>query len=64
METLNQLSEQQTTLLVTHLLEETMDYDQIWVMSNGKIIQRGDYQQLSQSEGAFAQLLAHRQEEL
>ncbi|MBS0925169.1 cysteine/glutathione ABC transporter permease/ATP-binding protein CydD [Providencia sp. JGM181] len=64
METLNQLSEQQTTLLVTHLLEETIDYDQIWVMSNGKIIQRGDYQQLSQSEGAFAQLLAHRQEEL
>ncbi|QLR06019.1 heme ABC transporter permease/ATP-binding protein CydD [Providencia rettgeri] len=64
METLNQLSEQQTTLLVTHLLEETMDYDQIWVMSNGKIIQRGDYQQLRQSEGAFAQLLAHRQEEL
>lgn len=64
METLNQLSEQQTTLLVTHLLEETLDYDQIWVMSNGKIIQRGDYQQLSQSEGAFAQLLAHRQEEL
>ena len=64
METLNQLSEQQTTLLVTHLLEETMDYDQIWVMANGQIIQRGNYQQLSQSEGAFAQLLAHRQEEL
>ncbi|OAT53305.1 heme ABC transporter permease/ATP-binding protein CydD [Providencia heimbachae] len=64
MQTLNQLSEQQTTLLVTHLLEETIDYDQIWVMANGQIIQRGDYKQLSQSEGAFAQLLAHRSEEL
>ncbi len=64
MQTLNQLSEQQTTLLVTHLLEETIDYDQIWVMANGQIIQRGDYKQLSQSEGVFAQLLAHRSEEL
>lgn len=64
MHTLNQLSEQQTTLLVTHLLEETLDYDQIWVMANGQIIQQGNYQQLSQSEGAFAQLLAHRSEEL
>lgn len=64
MQTLNQLSEQQTTLLVTHLLEETVDYDQIWVMANGQIIQQGSYQQLSQSEGAFAQLLAHRSEEL
>ena len=64
MHTLNGLSEQQTTVLVTHLLEETIDYDQIWVMENGKIIQRGDYKQLSQSEGVFAQLLAHRSEEL
>lgn len=64
MQTLNQLSAQQTTLLVTHLLEETLDYDQIWVMANGQIIQQGDYKQLSQSEGAFAQLLAHRSEEL
>ncbi|SPY77035.1 ATP-binding/permease protein CydD [Providencia rustigianii] len=53
METLNQLSAQQTTLLVTHLLEETVGYDQIWVMANGQIIQRGNYQQLSQSEGPF-----------
>ncbi|MEQ4777449.1 cysteine/glutathione ABC transporter permease/ATP-binding protein CydD [Providencia huaxiensis] len=64
MQTLNQLSSQQTTLLVTHLLEETLDYDQIWVMANGQIIQQGNYTQLSQSEGTFAQLLAHRSEEL
>ncbi|UPS64152.1 heme ABC transporter permease/ATP-binding protein CydD [Providencia rettgeri] len=64
MQALNQLSSQQTTLLVTHLLEETLDYDQIWVMANGQIIQQGNYTQLSQSEGTFAQLLAHRSEEL
>lgn len=64
MHTLNQLAQQQTTVMVTHLLEETVNYDQIWVMSNGQIIQRGNYAELSQSEGPFAQLLAHRSEEL
>ncbi|EKT61840.1 heme ABC transporter permease/ATP-binding protein CydD [Providencia burhodogranariea] len=64
MHTLNQLAQKQTTLMVTHLLEETINYDQIWVMADGKIIQRGDYAKLSQSEGPFARLLAHRSEEL
>lgn len=43
MHTLNQLAQQQTTIMVTHLLEETVNYDQIWVMANGQIIQRGHY---------------------
>lgn len=64
MHTLNQLAQQQTTIMVTHLLEETVNYDQVWVMANGQIIQRGHYAQLSQSEGPFARLLAHRSEEL
>ncbi|EOV9947515.1 cysteine/glutathione ABC transporter permease/ATP-binding protein CydD [Providencia stuartii] len=64
MHTLNQLAQRQTTIMVTHLLEETVNYDQIWVMANGQIIQRGHYAQLSQSEGPFARLLAHRSEEL
>ncbi|MTB82351.1 cysteine/glutathione ABC transporter permease/ATP-binding protein CydD [Providencia stuartii] len=64
MHTLNQLAQQQTTIMVTHLLEATVNYDQIWVMANGQIIQRGHYAQLSQSEGPFARLLAHRSEEL
>lgn len=64
MHTLNQLAQQQTTIMVTHLLEETVNYDQIWVMSNGQIIQRGHYAELSQCEGPFARLLAHRSEEL
>lgn len=64
MQALDKLAQQQTTLMVTHLLEETVNYDQIWVMANGQIIQRGDYAQLSQTEGPFARLLAHRSEEL
>ncbi|EKT58391.1 heme ABC transporter permease/ATP-binding protein CydD [Providencia sneebia] len=64
MQALDKLAQQQTTLMVTHLLEETVNYDQIWVMANGQIIQHGDYAQLSQVEGPFARLLAHRSEEL
>lgn len=64
METLNQASHHQTTLLVTHQLEETLEYDQIWVMEKGLIIEQGDYQSLSQSQGVFTRLLSHRSEEL
>ncbi|KLN96133.1 heme ABC transporter permease/ATP-binding protein CydD [Moellerella wisconsensis] len=64
MQALNRAAERQTTLMVTHLLEETLNYDQIWVMSQGKIIQQGNYSELSQSAGPFARLLAHRSEEL
>ncbi|WP_340610521.1 heme ABC transporter permease/ATP-binding protein CydD [Xenorhabdus bharatensis] len=64
MTALNQASSQQTTLLVTHLLEETPEYDQIWVMENGFIIEKGNYESLSQSQGAFSRLLSHRSMEL
>ncbi|HDH9217520.1 TPA: cysteine/glutathione ABC transporter permease/ATP-binding protein CydD, partial [Escherichia coli] len=64
MQALNNASLNQTTLLITHLLEETLSYDQIWVMEKGKIIQTGTYESLSHQEGAFARLLAHRKEEL
>ncbi|MDR0219159.1 MAG: cysteine/glutathione ABC transporter permease/ATP-binding protein CydD [Enterobacteriaceae bacterium] len=64
MRALNQASRQQTTLLVTHLLEETVEYDQIFVMEKGLMIEKGDYQSLSQSQGAFSRLLSHRSVEL
>ena len=60
MQALNAASHQQTTLLVTHQLEDTEDYDQIWVMDNGRIVQQGDYATLSAQPGLFATLIAHR----
>ncbi|PVZ86221.1 cysteine/glutathione ABC transporter permease/ATP-binding protein CydD [Serratia sp. S1B] len=64
MQALNVASHQQTTVLVTHQLEETVNYDQIWVMDNGKIVQQGNYATLSTQPGLFANLLAHRRREL
>jgi ATP-binding cassette subfamily C protein CydD len=64
MQALNAASHQQTTLLVTHQLEDTEDYDQIWVMDSGKIVQQGNYSTLSTQPGLFAKLIAHRSGEL
>ncbi|AVJ17036.1 cysteine/glutathione ABC transporter permease/ATP-binding protein CydD [Serratia sp. MYb239] len=64
MQALNAASRRQTTLLVTHQLEDTEDFDQIWVMDNGKIVQQGDYASLSAQPGLFATLIAHRSGEL
>ncbi|KAA9001385.1 cysteine/glutathione ABC transporter permease/ATP-binding protein CydD [Affinibrenneria salicis] len=64
MAALNHAARRQTTLLVTHQLAETIDYDEVWVMAAGDIIQQGDYASLSARPGPFATLLAQRQGDL
>ncbi|HKS33299.1 MAG TPA: cysteine/glutathione ABC transporter permease/ATP-binding protein CydD [Enterobacteriaceae bacterium] len=64
MQALDAASTRQTTLMVTHQLEGLDAWDAIWVMHNGHIVEQGDYATLSAAEGAFAGLLAHRQEEI
>ncbi|WP_174508488.1 heme ABC transporter permease/ATP-binding protein CydD [Klebsiella oxytoca] len=64
MQALFNASSQQTTLMVTHQLEGLADWDAIWVMRDGQIVEQGTYAQLAATEGHFATLLAHRQEEI
>ncbi|GAB7259328.1 heme ABC transporter permease/ATP-binding protein CydD [Dickeya ananatis] len=64
MSALNDASRSQTTLLVTHQLSEIRDYDAVWVMVNGQLVQQGDYLTLSQVAGPFATLLMQRRGEL
>ncbi|WP_407302000.1 cysteine/glutathione ABC transporter permease/ATP-binding protein CydD [Raoultella planticola] len=64
MQALFNASSQQTTLMVTHQLEGIADWDAIWVMQDGKIVEQGTYSQLAMANGPFAALLAHRQEEI
>jgi len=64
MSALNQASHQQTTLMVTHQLESTADYDEIWVMQQGKVVEQGSYAQLVAQPGHFAHLLNQRGKEL
>ncbi|NWA44206.1 cysteine/glutathione ABC transporter permease/ATP-binding protein CydD [Pseudomonas reactans] len=64
MQALSDASQAQTTLLVTHQLEDTRQYDEVWVMDKGQLIEQGGYQQLASGNGAFSRLLAQRSQEL
>lgn len=64
MQALGEASTQQTTLMVTHQLEGITEWDAIWVMENGQIIEQGSYSQLVAANSVFASLLANRQEEI
>lgn len=64
MSALNDASKAQTSLLVTHQLEDTRDYDEIWVMEKGLIAERGTFAQLVTQNGLFASLLSQRNKEL
>ncbi|MEC5341838.1 cysteine/glutathione ABC transporter permease/ATP-binding protein CydD [Brenneria populi] len=64
MQALNAAARRQTTLLVTHQLNDVIDYDDIWVMDNGRLVQQGNYRTLSAQPGPFAELMAQRQGEL
>jgi ATP-binding cassette subfamily C protein CydD len=62
MQALTNASTQQTTLMVTHQLEGLADWDAIWVMQDGQIVEQGTTP--AGGRGALATLLAHRQEEI
>jgi ATP-binding cassette subfamily C protein CydD len=64
MSALDSASRQQTTLMVTHQLEGIADWDQIWVMENGRLVEQGDFASLAAAQGPFAALLANRQEDI
>lgn len=64
MSALSEASKAQTSLLVTHQLEDTRDYDEIWVMEKGLIAERGTFAQLVAQNGLFASLLSQRNKEL
>jgi ATP-binding cassette subfamily C protein CydD len=64
MHALTEASQSQTTLLVTHQLEDTAHYDVIWVMDKGLLIEQGNYPQLVAQNGAFSRLLAQRSQEV
>ncbi|MBE2897529.1 cysteine/glutathione ABC transporter permease/ATP-binding protein CydD [Pasteurellaceae bacterium 20609_3] len=57
------LSQAQTTLMITHRIEDLRESDQIWVMRQGEIVQHGRFDALAQT-GYFAQLLNERQYEI
>lgn len=63
LQALQTISQQQTTLMITHRIEDLKQCDNILVMQQGQIIQQGHFEQL-QHEGFFAELLAQRQQDI
>lgn len=62
MQSLIEATQHQATIMITHQLKDTVNYDCIWVMDNGLIVETGNYQQLSASNGVFAKLLTNQRE--
>ncbi|MCW9733864.1 cysteine/glutathione ABC transporter permease/ATP-binding protein CydD [Avibacterium sp. 20-15] len=60
---LQKISPEQTTLMITHRIEDLKQCDHILVMQKGQIIQQGRFEQL-QNEGFFAELLTQRKEDI
>ncbi|MGQ9444349.1 heme ABC transporter permease/ATP-binding protein CydD [[Pasteurella] aerogenes] len=63
LQALQQISGKQTTLMITHRIEDLKQFDQILVMQQGQIIQQGTFAQL-QDQGFFAELLAQRKQDI
>ena len=61
---LNQAAARQTTLMITHQIDTLSHWQTLWVMEAGKLVQQGNWQQLSQQPGAFSEMLKHRQQEI
>ncbi|QPR27557.1 cysteine/glutathione ABC transporter permease/ATP-binding protein CydD [Edwardsiella hoshinae] len=65
MRALQAAARNQTTLMVTHQLDELAHFDRIWVMDQGMLVQQGDFAALSQQRGTpFTALLASRRQEI
>ena len=52
-----------TTLVIAHRLSTVMNADQILVMDNGRIVERGSHSRLIEQNGRYAQMWALQQQE-
>jgi len=61
---LKRIAQNRTTLTIAHRLSTIADADQILVMENGHIIERGTHQQLLAAKGIYAQMWELQQQEI
>jgi ATP-binding cassette, subfamily B, heavy metal transporter len=63
LEALHELASDHTTLVIAHRLSTVIDADQILVMDQGRIIERGSHHELLAQNGRYAEMWALQQEE-
>jgi len=61
---LHEAASQQTTLMITHQLNDLENWDEVWVMQAGQLIQQGHWQQLIAQDGPLRQMVKHRLKEI
>lgn len=61
---LQQAATQQTTLMITHQLNELESWDEVWVMQAGQLVQQGHWQQLIEQDGPLREMVQHRRKEI
>ncbi len=57
-EAISELCRNKTLLVIAHRLKTIRDADQILVISNGEIIERGDHMSLMKENGAYAHMVS------
>jgi ATP-binding cassette subfamily B protein len=60
---LDRIAKGRTTLVIAHRLSTVMDADQILVLDQGRIVERGTHRELLEQDGAYAQMWALQQQE-
>jgi len=60
---LREISANRTTLIIAHRLSTVVDADQILVMEHGRIVERGNFRELIEHNGKFAEMWRLQQEE-
>jgi ATP-binding cassette subfamily B protein len=60
---LREIARNRTTLVIAHRLSTIVDADQILVMEDGRIVERGNFRSLIDANGRFAGMWALQQEE-
>ena len=62
-QSLSELSQQHSTLVIAHRLSTVIDADEILVMEQGRIVERGSHAALLEKDGLYAQMWALQQQE-
>ena len=60
---LERISQGRTTLVIAHRLSTVMDADQILVLGQGRIVERGTHAQLLDAKGEYARMWALQQQQ-